>query len=606
MVSVNATARNISTIIGGEDWSDYVINFTPIRGGLERDGIASVTGTIEIFYHPSNPSSLDPLLNSAIWKRSQTVRLKVADNSGTLIDHPFGFLYILKVPTLSSDGQLLTVEVGDWLALANKREVPGDSSGVALGTAIDFSVICQNYLEAAGIPTANINLGGAWGYTKALPAPKQGINALAMAGAIAYAANFRVLYQDHDGIVRAHLTTVTPGTPSLSFNATDVPAEWFLREDNPATAAELVKVVATGESVATITSPITASTTSANLDTFTSSSYDLSEEFIGIDSGNLSGRRSVDPNRHASRTEQFRERRPGEQVFETGGSSIKVTVDDTTDYYYYQALPGAADEVFPYRLFEKWTLSTRAKGITDGDDTATTEAYRISFEQWIFDADGVMTEHLIVTYARQKEFEPDGAFGLQWRIIDRLTESWEEESVGQYRYRSRNEVAAITQSQAFNASNTGNKWTLRTTAQENRAPAKQGDNSPPAAELWEGPYSITQESYEGEATYTPPGGASLITPEEVIEIRDGLGISDAICDSIATKEAAIGGGREYPMILTFPVSNALLAIDSPLWQAAYTIDGRIRTYLVDSQAYNHTNDELVCTGLGILIGDVAA
>ena len=584
------------------------MDFAPIRAPLEEsEGITAVTGTLEIGFHGDNPSSLDPLLNASLWKRSQTVRLQVANDAGTLIDHPFGYLFILQVPALSADGQFLSVEVGDYLALSNRRDLPGDQSGVTLGTALDYSVICQNYLEAAGIPSGNINLGGPWGYAKALPIPKDGVNALTMAGQVAYAADFRVLYQDHDGIVRAEQVTVTPATPDLSFNAATLPVEWFEREFELATAPELVKVTATGETVSTISTPINDTpTNTADLEIYTEKSYELSQAFIGIDSGNLSGRRAVDPNRHALRIKRRRERRPGEQVFETGGSSIKVTTEDTTEYYYYECLPGNADGVFPYRLIEKWTTIDRAKGITDGDDNATNETYRIIAEGWSFDDDGVMTDHNIATYARQKEYEPDGTFGLQWRLIEQFDEVWTEESTNAYEYDSITQSAAITQSQSFNANNTANKWQLRTVDSENRPAEKTGDNSPPAADLWEGPYAISEEVYEGEATYTPPGGASSVAFEDVKELPDGLGISNAVCSSIAGKWAQIYGGKQYAMGLTIPISDALLALDRPLWQVAYTVDGRVRTYLVDAQAYNHTSDQTICEALGILIGDVAA
>lgn len=598
MVFVSVAGRQNSTIIGGQNWSDFIVEFAPIRGALEEDGILSVTGTMTIAKHPDNPSSIDPLLNAALWKRSQSVRLQVANDAGTLIDHPFGYLFILKVPILSTDGQLLTVEVGDYLALANKREVPGDNSGVTLGTAVDFSVICQNYLESAGIPTANINLGSAWGYDKAISIPKDNFNALAMAGKIAYASDFRVLYQDSAGVVRVHQVTVTPGTPSLSFNASVIPAEWLEPEFQPATAPELVKVEAVGETVTAVTTPITDTQSSTDLEIFTSSSYVFSSfgEYIF---GNLTITIS---NVDARREEQRREKQPESVVF-GNSSSIKVVTDDTIDRYFYEDIGTGSG---PYRLKAKISVSEQAAGIIDGDENAIPETYRIVFEGWEFDSDGVITSHNVTTYARQKEYAPDDTFGLQWRIIKSFDEDWQEQTTNSYKYQAVTKVAAVTQSQSFNALNDSNKWALRTTAFEGKPAREQGDNTPPAPDLWEGPYNITEQNYSGQATYTPPGGASSITATEVIEITEGLGISDAVCASMAAKWAQIYGGKEYAMALTLPVNDALLAIDSPLFQVTYTVDGRVRTYLVDAQAYSHTFDESICEALGILIGDVAA
>ncbi|MEM9116953.1 MAG: hypothetical protein AAGD09_03615 [Cyanobacteria bacterium P01_F01_bin.56] len=601
---VNATARRITTTIGGQDWSSYIVDFQPIRAGLERDGILSKSGTITIAYDSGNPSSLDPLLNAAIWHRGTLIGMTVANDAGVQIVHPYNNLFITNIPTLNPAETLLTVDVGDWLALANKSEVPGDDSGVTVGTAVDLSVICQRYLERAGIPTANIALGGPWGYSKAIPLPKDGVNALAMAGRIAYAAAFRVLYCDPSGIVRSQLTTVTPGTPLLTYNLDnkEIPREWYERSFEPGTAAEIVKVVATGETVSTISTPITDTQNESDLDVFTSSSYDLEEETLSLAFGNIAITIDGTPQRVASRIERRRERQSEDIVFGNGNSTLVVT-DDTFDQHYYQALPGNDDGVFPYRLFFRIARSEKAVGLINGGESSTTESYRLVIEQWAFDDDGVMTTHVVSTYARQKQYEPDGLFGLQWRVVERLTETWEEESAGAYRYTTVSQAAAITSNRSLNAQNAQNKWALRTTNTDSSPATDQGDNTPPAATLWEGPYSIDPTTYEGEATYTPPGGASPAPPERVISISEGLGISDAVCQEIAAKEAAIGGGREFERLLSFPISNALLAIDIPLWKVAYIDGGITRTYLVDLQAFNHTSDELVCSGAGILIDE---
>lgn len=604
MSLVHSGSRRITTTIGGQNWSDWIIDFQPIRAGLERDGILSKSGTITIAYDSGNPSSLDPLLNPTIWHRGTLIGMTVANDAGVQIAHPFNNLFITNTPTLNAAETLLTVDVGDWLALANKSEVPGDDSGVTLGTAVDLSVICQRYLERAGIPTANIALGGPWGYSKAIPLPKDGVNALAMAGRIAYAAAFRVLYCDPSGIVRSQLTTVTPGTPLLTYNLDnrEISREWYERSFEPGTAAEIVKVVATGETVSTISTPITDTQNESDLDVFTSSSYDLEEETLSLIFGNITITIDGTPQRVASRIERRRERQSEDIVFGNGNSTLVVT-DDTFDQHYYQALPTNDDGVFPYRLFFRIARSEKAVGLIDGGESSTTESYRLVIEQWAFDDDGVMTTHLVTTYARQKQYEPDGFFGLQWRVVERLTETWEEESAGAYRYTTVSQAAAITQDRSLNAQNAQNKWALRTTNTDSSPATNQGDNTPPAATIWEGPYAISEVTYEGEATYTPPGGASPVPPERVISISEGLGISDAVCQELAAKEAAIGGGREYQRLLTFPINDALLAIDIPLWQVAYIDGGITRTYLVDLQAFNHTFDETVCSGSGILIDE---
>lgn len=604
MTGVFTPARQLRVFIGADaqDWSACAGRFVPGKASLGEDGLLGISATLEIQTNLLNPESTDPENNPARWRPGQLVRVQVPNAAGTFIDHPQGWLYLLKEPTLDDETNILPLELGCWLAWGDSQEPADDVSAVQVGTVTDYSVIAQRYLEAAGIPSASISLGGPWGYATAAPQPKPSGSYVAKAAELAYAAGFRVLYQGKDGVVRSQAVTTTAGTPDLTLNLNTQNLR-FRRLADPQEPFEVIRVAGTGVNATTQATPVTNTESGTGIETYTEESYDLAED-------ELIGRGAIvaaDPDRTASRRTRLRFRQAGEEVFEVGGSSALVVSDDTTELFYYQATNGTASDagVFPYRLFYKFKYSDRARGIGDGDDNATTERYREIGTNYSFDADGRVAEIEETEWAREKEFDPTTT-SIQWRVIRETTQTWTREGTGQYSYRNTERIARIVANQ--NAGTQGrDKWQLIQPRPADYKPAQgQGKNEPPNAETWDGPYLLSEANYEGEVTWVHRGGATGRTRTRTFQLPDGLAVSNAQCEAIAAIHRDLLAGRKRSRLIQLALSDALLALDTPLPQIeVLCLDGWTRTYLLDAVAFEHQSDRAFCEALGILIEEVA-
>ena len=603
-MGVNLSGRKLRVLIGADsqDWSPCAGRFVPGRESLGEDGTLATTATLEILKNHLNPESIDPDLNPARWRPGQLVKVQVTNGSGVFVDHPLGHLYILTEPAYDDEAEILPLDLGDWLAWGDTTEPADDVSAVVLGTAEDTSVIAQRYLEAAGIPSASINLGGPWGYSVALPQTKPTGSYVAKAGELAYASGFRVVYQDKVGIVRSQVVSTTAkATPDLTLNLFTENLR-FDRLSDPQEPFEVIRVAGTGETVAAVSSPVTDTQSDTDTETYTYEAYELQRGQI-ITRGTTI---PVDANRHASRTSRFRFKQAGEQVFESGGSAIKVTVDDTTEVLYYQASPDAADGEFPYRFFRSFKYIEKAKGLIDGGDSAIVERTREVETVLTFDNDGRVAKSVEREWAREKEFDPTSNLPIQWRQIRETTKEFTKKGTGLYAYRGIEKVARITFDQNAGTRG-GNKWQLVQNRPADIKPAKaRGENDPPAVDEWEGPFTTAQEIYEGEVTWQHRGGATGRTRTRTFQLPQGLAFSDALCAEIAAILRDLLAGRKRGRLIQIALSDALLALDTPLVQIAVTcLDGWVRTYLLDTQAFEHQRDRVFCEGAGILIQEVA-
>ena len=602
MVYTNITARQNRVFIGADsqDWSNSAGPFVPGKDSLGETGIISATATLQIQQNLLNPESIDPENNAARWRPGTRVQVQIPDSSGAWVAHPQGWLYLLSEPILSDAG-LLPLQLGDWLAWGNSQEPADDVSAVVLGTAEDTSIICQRYLEAAGIPTANINLGGPWGYAVALPQTKPTGSYVAKAGELAYASGCRVLNQDKAGIVRSQVVSTTAKvTPDLTLNLFTENLR-FDRLSDPQEPFEVIRVAGVGETVAAVASPITDTQSDTDTETYTYQAYELQRGQIITRGGTI----AVDANRTASRTSQFRFKQAGDQVFESGGGATKVTVDDTTEILYYEAPPNAADGEFPYRFFRSFKYTEKAVGLIDGGDSAINERTREVETVLTFDNDGRIAKSVEREWAREKEFNPSGS--ITWRQIRETTQEWIKEGTGLYAYKGIEKVARITFDQRAGTLRGNSKWQLVQNRPADIKPAKgRGENEPPAADEWEGPFTTAQETYEGEATWVHRGGATGRSRTRVFQLPQGLAFSDALCAAIAAIHRDLLAGRKRGKLIQLAITDALLAIDTPLPQIeVLCLDGWTRTYLLDSLSWEHQSDRAFCEAAGILIQEVA-
>ena len=151
-MAVFTPARQLRVFIGADaqDWSACAGRFVPGKASLGEDGLIGITASLEIQTNLLNPESTDPENNPARWRPGQLVRVQVPNAAGTFVDHPQGWLYLLKEPTLDDETGILPLELGCWLTWGDSQEPADDVSAVQVGTETDYSAIAQRYLEAAG------------------------------------------------------------------------------------------------------------------------------------------------------------------------------------------------------------------------------------------------------------------------------------------------------------------------------------------------------------------------------------------------------------------------------------------------------------------------
>src|SRR6056297_1280091 len=330
MPPVNVAARLLNLTVGSDaqDWSAAVGTLVIGYDSADESGFVLSTGTLTILEVEGNPESIDPVLNAVRWRPGQPLQLQLENDSGTLVNHPQGALYILSEPDFDERNRILSLQIGCALAWARSAEPADDVSAVTLGTDTNYATIATRYLAAAGIAAGDINLG-TWLYDTAVPVAK-GNNApyVDVAGSLAYADDYKLLYSDAAGVVQALLVNPVSGTPDLSLVlADDEIADGYQRFPDSQEPFELVKVVANGAAVELVTTPITDTFVApdGSFETYSEERYDLTESQL-ISRGAIV---SADPTRTASRLTRYRTKEPGENVFEDGlGGSIRVVTDD--------------------------------------------------------------------------------------------------------------------------------------------------------------------------------------------------------------------------------------------------------------------------------------
>ncbi|MEM9118518.1 MAG: hypothetical protein AAGD09_11615 [Cyanobacteria bacterium P01_F01_bin.56] len=603
MPGVNISARKIRVFIGddAQDWSPCAGRFVSGKASIGEDGLVGLEATLDIQKKHLAPESLDPENNPARWRPGQLVKVQYPNSVGAYVDHPLGHLYILTEPEYDDEAKILPLNLGCWLAWGDSQEPADDVSAIQVGVAEDVSVICQRYLEAAGIPTASINLGGPWGYAKALPVTKPSGSYIAKAGELAYAADFRVLYQDKTGIVRAHqVTTTAKPTPDLTLDLNTEKLR-FARLSDPQEPVEIVRVAGVGETVTQVQNDISDPQPGATSDTLSEESYTLNEDEL-IGRGVIA---PANPDRTSRRRTRLRVREDAELVWESGnGGTTRITTGDTTRLNYYEVPPDQPDNSWPRRNFYNFSYSEKAKGLSDGDESAIPERFREESTNKTHDPDGNVVKIVDAVWAREKEFDPNG--GISWRKIRETTQEWIKEGTGLYAYKSTEKAARITLNPNAGLAG-GDKWQLVDARPPEFIPAKgKGENEPPPADEWEGPYKTEFQDYAAEVTWVHRGGATGRNRTRTFQLPDGLGFSNGQCNYMATQWRNILPGRKRGRLVQLKLSNALLTLDAPFPEIqVLCLDGYIRTYLLDGIAFEHNNLSHFGEAVGILIKEVA-
>lgn len=584
MALANRTAHLLRVKIGtdAQDWSTSVGQFQVGYESLESGDVAT-RGTLVILQTLLSPESLDVEVNPSRWGPGTAVTVEIPNAAGTYIDHPQGHLYILSDPALPKDGQI-TLELGCWLLWGGSNAPEGDESGVTYGTAETCDLVATRLLEAADIPSASIDLS-TWPYSVSVPLPKGDGSYPGQAADLAYSNDWQYLYQDSDGVIRDRQISLTPGSPqiTITLGSNDIDFERFRDQVPP---FEITRAAGEGVSVDAVSTPITSFATEEEaLDVGEATRTIATTESYVYNPGV-----SVQTTSISDVSEDYR-LIPWASEFPSGSGSATRDKKTTTKTW---ALTGP-----PHRLTQEVIVTRQARGIVNPAEVSnitTEDEIARTTRTPTYGADGQIAS--MQTEERVAEVLHDKASINPYvtRAARRVTTTWSQLDTNRWRVEIITRTARIVQ----NPNVQSNLWTF--TLKRDVKTSNDGSTAPPAVELWAGPYSEAAQEFSGEATWVHPGNPSGRTRKDLKQIP--YGFSDLQMEGLAAKHRDLAIGRQQGAILPLPITDALLALDYPLFQVNVVQGATTYKYLADGLQFIHEYGESRAACVGILLEKV--
>ena len=200
-MAINLSARQFSLAINGVTRTLNVLNINLSQNELGSEGVF-VTGEIELQANYSEVTDFTYLASPSIganWARGASVVYQIANDSGTLVNHPLsgGALYILKEPAPPDANFRIKIQVGDQAALRNYRTADTDPSAVVAGVSTARNTVIERYLAASGATYSISSIP----YPFAFPQPKtEGNSLISVAAQMARSAG-HILYTNAAGTI---------------------------------------------------------------------------------------------------------------------------------------------------------------------------------------------------------------------------------------------------------------------------------------------------------------------------------------------------------------------------------------------------------------------
>lgn len=573
----------------GADQQDWSLAAGPLRLGrasLSEQGLLPITGSLVIYGNSAAPESVDSEDNPARWRPGTPVQIELKDSGGNWVPHPMGSLFILEDPDPPQPGGIqITLSLGCWLAWANTFQFQDDRTGITLGTAEDCNVIAQRLLEAGEIPSGSIALS-TWPHQLAYPAiPDQSAGFVGQAGEMAYANDFRQLYATAAGAVADVALSLTPTTPTITITlgVDDLPGFAPLRD--PQSPVELVKVAGQGWP----TNPFAGY--SETQDTTDDASNYANGVFGSVIANRVITTVSYDatpPGISKTTRVQTFELEATVDLAPTSPTQL-VEFTDETEVRTYDDTTLAVTQV---------TTTTRQRErslLAEGNSLNSRLVRRIT-ETYTYNEDQVATTTLT---EEEAEYLYDPASTSPWDLRTTLavTLTFTDIGGGNWRRRETRREARIRRDSAVDKF-ASNPWALSTSATTTESAS--GDTQPPATEYFQAA-TATEAHYEGETTWTHPGGATGRTRERLYTLP--VAFSDTHCAEMASRHRDLLVGNAKARVLPLPLSDALLAAP-PLFQVdVIHPNGTTYHYLADALSFAHETTSSAATAVGIYIGE---
>lgn len=600
MALANLTARQLRVYIGADeqDWSLAAGAFTVGQQALSESGLVQVSGTLQILPVLAAPESLDPAENPARWRRGQPVRIETVNQAGEWVVHPQGRLFLLDEPELPGDDGAITLNLGCRLARHNAFEFDDDKTGVVVGTPTNSAAVAQSLLEANEIPGAALDLG-TWPYSLSIPEGKgQNNSFVQQAGGLAYANDWRYLWQRPDGIVTASaldlsiaapLVTVILGSNDFSYSRIKV-------DRSP---PNRVKVAGLG-TVSTQQSQPIVETSEVEGDRTQFEVGDVSCPGSGVISRSTSITSWFTVDSGATMVVQTATtlEAPRSAVAKnprvTGGfpCSLIAWKEITEEKRFDLTNNGRLIRKNTLERQRRFTFTTKVEPILSYATTRDIE------ETPTYASDEVISSILVVERQARGIIDPESSDPTAQVETRRITTTWRQRG-------NQTWTKAISERlpKALSNSSPGSD-PAAAVGRASTSTSNTGENQPPRAEFWDGAVIDDDTEFQGEAFYTPPGGLLGRTEKALYQVP--YGFSDTQCEAIALKHVALIAGRHRAALIEFPVSDALLAAP-PLFPCDVVFpDGEIRHYRIDGLSWSLGPTQASAVGTGILVATTPA
>lgn len=200
-MTINLSSRRFTLTINGIDRTANVLNIDLSQNELSTEGVF-VTGEIELQANYNQVTEFTYLASPSIgenWARGASVVYQIANDSGTLVNHPFsgGALYILKEPAPPDANFRIKIPVGDQAALRNYRTADTDPSAVVAGVSTPRNTVIERYLAASGASYSISSIP----YPFSFPQPKtEGNSLISVAAQMARSAG-HILHTNAGGTI---------------------------------------------------------------------------------------------------------------------------------------------------------------------------------------------------------------------------------------------------------------------------------------------------------------------------------------------------------------------------------------------------------------------
>ena len=613
MPTVNLTARKLRVRIGADlqDWSAAVSAFTAEESGLSEDGLKQVEGQLFIKPIPNPPESIDPYENPSRWRPGTPVLIEVTGDGGGWIVPRYGRLFILEEPDFPDPGQGINVQVGCRLTWHNTYEFDDDATGL-VGTPINSATVAQRLLEANEIASEDISLG-TWPYDLSIPEGK-GPNGsfIQQAGELAYANDWRYLYQNVSGTIvsaalnlgiASPLITITLGTNDVLYQPAKV---------DTAGPPDVLRVAAESVAFGPVQNP--AIEVSEVIGDKSEITYD--DPFFGLQSCYGTGpiARSTtqvwwDAENHYTETIEegiFYALTVTDFGWRIGSGcglvpfkrTLVQKIYDPTDKRLLRTVTSVWQRGFTLsKAFNYGALSSSNLNIPRLLERTVERYYPADNEV----LERIETEKEVALWtlnpnaSGRRGFPDDPA-----RMINLGTSITKWKNIGGNTWQ-KSSTELLPKSQ-FDSSPEGNPATVRPNI--STSISNTGNNQPPRLEFWDYDNTESSEEFVAELTYTIPGGGSGRTRKRLYTLP--YGFSQEQCENIANLHLGLIAGRHRAALIEFPVSDALLTA-APLFPCNVVLpSGEIRHYRIDALAWEHTANQAKVAGVGILVGTTSA